>query len=104
MAEVTPNPIDRLLRPEEVARILKFSTSWLAKARMAGEGPEFVKIGRAVRYPESCLRKRTPGRPRAKNDHPSQYINIHQKELGRTKIRNNYISIFWQYILDIFLI
>jgi predicted DNA-binding transcriptional regulator AlpA len=57
MAEVTPNPIDRLLRPEEVARILKFSTSWLAKARMAGEGPEFVKIGRAVRYPESCLRK-----------------------------------------------
>ena len=36
MAEVIQTPFDRLLLPEEVARILKSSTSWLAKARMTG--------------------------------------------------------------------
>jgi hypothetical protein len=28
----------------------------LAKARMRGDGPPYVKVGRAVRYPESGLR------------------------------------------------
>ena len=42
--------IPRLLTPAEVARPLNLSVSWLAKARMRGDGPPYVKIGRAVRY------------------------------------------------------
>jgi predicted DNA-binding transcriptional regulator AlpA len=48
---------ERLLLPEEAAKILKLSMSWLAKARMDGTGPEFVKFGRAVRYKQSSLLK-----------------------------------------------
>jgi hypothetical protein len=51
------NPLERLLLPKEAAEILKLSTSWLAKARMEGTGPEFVKFGRAVRYKQSSLLK-----------------------------------------------
>jgi predicted DNA-binding transcriptional regulator AlpA len=53
----TAEPLERLLLPKEAAKILNLSTSWLAKARMDGAGPEFVKLGRAVRYRESSLRK-----------------------------------------------
>jgi predicted DNA-binding transcriptional regulator AlpA len=49
--------IDPLLEPEAAAKFLNVSTSWLAKARVKGTGPEFVKIGRAVRYAHSSLRK-----------------------------------------------
>jgi predicted DNA-binding transcriptional regulator AlpA len=49
--------LERLLLPEEAAKILKLSMSWLAKARMDGTGPEFVKFGRAVRYKQSSLLK-----------------------------------------------
>jgi hypothetical protein len=31
------------------------SLSWLAKARMRGDGPPFIKIGRAIRYSETTL-------------------------------------------------
>lgn len=48
---------DRLLTPKEVAEFLRVSISWLAKARMRGDGPPYVKIGRAIRYPESALHK-----------------------------------------------
>ena len=44
----------RLLTPREAAEFLRVSASWLAKARMRGDGPPFSKIGRAVRYPEGC--------------------------------------------------
>lgn len=49
--------LERLLLPEDAAKILNLSTSWLAKARVDGNGPAFVKIGRAVRYREASLRK-----------------------------------------------
>ena len=49
--------IEPLLLPEQAAQILNLSESWLAKGRAAGYGPEFIKIGRAVRYSESGLRK-----------------------------------------------
>jgi len=48
---------DRLLSPKEAAEFLGMSASWLAKARMRGDGPPYVKIGRAVRYPEGALRQ-----------------------------------------------
>lgn len=49
--------LEHHLLPEEAAKILKLSGSWLAKARMDGTGPEFVKFGRAVRYKQSSLLK-----------------------------------------------
>jgi predicted DNA-binding transcriptional regulator AlpA len=46
---------DRLLTAREAANFLKMSASWLAKSRMRGDGPPYVKIGRAIRYSESAL-------------------------------------------------
>jgi Helix-turn-helix domain len=43
----------KLLNPKEAAQLLKVSVSWLAKARMRGDGPPFIKIGRNVRYSEA---------------------------------------------------
>jgi hypothetical protein len=50
-----PKSGERLQTPEETADFLRVSLSWLAKARMRGDGPPFVKIGRSIRYPESVL-------------------------------------------------
>lgn len=44
-----------LMTPKEAARRLKLSTSWLAKARMRGDGPPFIKLGRSIRYSETGL-------------------------------------------------
>jgi len=51
------NEIDALLHPAEVAKLLGVSPSWLAKARLTGTGPRFIKIGRAVRYARSAVRE-----------------------------------------------
>jgi predicted DNA-binding transcriptional regulator AlpA len=47
--------VDRLLTVREAADFLRLSTSWLAKARMRGDGPPFVKLGGSIRYLESTL-------------------------------------------------
>jgi predicted DNA-binding transcriptional regulator AlpA len=31
------------------------SLSWLAKTRMRGDGPAYIKVGRSVRYPQAAL-------------------------------------------------
>jgi predicted DNA-binding transcriptional regulator AlpA len=49
------NCLERLLTPREAADFLRASDSWLAKARMRGDGPPFVKIGRSIRYRQSDL-------------------------------------------------
>lgn len=41
--------------PEETADRLKVSLSWLAKARMRGDGPPYIRIGRSIRYTEVAL-------------------------------------------------
>lgn len=46
---------DHLLTVREAADFLRLSTSWLAKARMRGDGPPFVKLRGAVLYLESTL-------------------------------------------------
>jgi predicted DNA-binding transcriptional regulator AlpA len=46
-----------LLTPKEAALFLKMSESWLAKARMRGDGPPFIKIGRAIRYSEAAVQQ-----------------------------------------------
>jgi predicted DNA-binding transcriptional regulator AlpA len=48
-------PTFGLLTPKETAARLKVSTSWLAKARMRGDGPPFIKVGRSIRYSEAAL-------------------------------------------------
>jgi hypothetical protein len=42
--------VEQLLTPKEAAQRLRVSLSWLAKARMRGDGPPYVKLGRAIRY------------------------------------------------------
>ena len=48
------NP-DTLLTTPEVAERLRVSTSFLAKARVSGLGPRFIKVGRACRYRSSDI-------------------------------------------------
>jgi predicted DNA-binding transcriptional regulator AlpA len=44
-----------LLSAKEASRILRVSMSWLAKARMRGDGPPYIKVGRSIRYSEVAL-------------------------------------------------
>jgi predicted DNA-binding transcriptional regulator AlpA len=44
-----------LLTAAEAARIPKVSLSWLAKARMRGDGPPYIRVGRSIRYTEAAL-------------------------------------------------
>src|SRR5215207_4888432 len=46
----TSRNADRLLTTAEVADRLRVSISFLAKARVSGLGPRFIKIGRSCRY------------------------------------------------------
>ena len=46
---------ERLLTVRDAANVLRLSESWLAKARMRGDGPPYVKFGRSIRYLESAL-------------------------------------------------
>ncbi|WP_275099522.1 helix-turn-helix transcriptional regulator [Sedimenticola hydrogenitrophicus] len=42
--------LPRLLTQKDLAAYLNKSTAWCERARWAGEGPRFVKLGRHVRY------------------------------------------------------
>lgn len=46
---------DRLYRQKEVAPLLGKSESWLERARWAGNGPAFVKVGRSCLYHGAAL-------------------------------------------------
>ena len=48
-------PDDPLLTTSQAAEDLNCSGSFLAKERMRGTGPEFIRIGRAIRYSRSAL-------------------------------------------------
>src|SRR5262249_39556827 len=47
--------IPPLLTAKEAAVRLRVSLSWLAKARMRGDGPPYICIGRSIRYAEVAL-------------------------------------------------
>jgi predicted DNA-binding transcriptional regulator AlpA len=47
--------VERLLTARDAANLLRLSSSWLAKARMAGSGPPYIKLGRSIRYSETAL-------------------------------------------------
>ena len=51
----TGTSFERWLTPMEAADFLRVSVSWLAKARMRGDGPPYVKLGRSIRYSETAL-------------------------------------------------
>ena len=46
--------LTNLLTAKEAAVYLKASESFLAKARMRGDGPPFIKVGRSIRYTEAA--------------------------------------------------
>jgi predicted DNA-binding transcriptional regulator AlpA len=54
-AERSTPATSSLLTAKEAAPRLKVSTSWLAKARMRGDGPPYIRIGRSIRYSEAAL-------------------------------------------------
>jgi hypothetical protein len=43
-------PSQKLLRPVAAGEFLGLSAHTLAKKRMTGDGPRFIKLGAAVRY------------------------------------------------------
>ena len=43
-----------LLTAKDAAVRLKVSLSWLAKARMRGDGPPYICVGRSIRYAEAA--------------------------------------------------
>ena len=49
------SPVIKLLTPAEAAQLLRVSVSWLAKARMRGDGPPYIRVGRSIRYSEAAL-------------------------------------------------
>ena len=53
--ENTSNKREPLLRPEEAGDYLSFTSGWLAKLRMNGQGPKFIKLGRKIRYARTDL-------------------------------------------------
>lgn len=42
--------LPRLMSQKDLAAYLGKSTAWCERARWAGEGPRFIKLGRHVRY------------------------------------------------------
>jgi len=52
---MTKSDFDRLLTVREAAEFLQLSESWMNKARITGDGPRFIKMGRSVRYSLQAL-------------------------------------------------
>ena len=50
MAPKDPIGAETQLTPKEAAVVVAMSDSWLAKARMTGDGPPYRKVGRSIRY------------------------------------------------------
>lgn len=43
------------LSTNDAARITGLSSAWFERARWAGNGPAYIKLGKAVRYPSDEL-------------------------------------------------
>jgi hypothetical protein len=46
---------EKVYTTKETAVRLKVSESFMAKKRVTGGGPKFIKVGRVVRYPETAI-------------------------------------------------
>ena len=49
------NSREPLFRPDEAGEYVGFTSGWLAKLRIYGGGPKFIKLGRKIRYARSDL-------------------------------------------------
>lgn len=63
-ATKTATGFEPLLTERDVADLLRVSWSWLAKARMRGDGPPYVKVGRSIRYTGTGMLQWTRSRQR----------------------------------------
>jgi hypothetical protein len=63
-AAKTGTDFGEMFTPKEASQFLRLSVSFLAKARMHGTGPPFVKAGRSVRYTGTGLRHYAKSRER----------------------------------------
>ena len=50
LSATDPAESTEMLTPKELAKFAKVSISWLAKARLRGDGPPFKRFGRSIRY------------------------------------------------------
>ena len=66
------NSAERLLTPKDTADFLRVSCSWLAKARMRGDGPPYMQVGRSIRYDEGALLWWAKSRLRLSTSEPLQ--------------------------------
>jgi predicted DNA-binding transcriptional regulator AlpA len=77
---------EKVNTPRETAARLKVSESFLAKKRVSGGGPRFIKIGRLVRYPESAISEYLASQVRTST---SDVVQTHksrsEKDEGHTK-------------------
>jgi hypothetical protein len=60
-----PAAIATLMTPYDAATVLKVSLSWLAKARMRGDGPPYIRVGRSIRYADVALTQWMKSRQRS---------------------------------------
>lgn len=56
-----------LLTPDQVAEMCGLARSTLAKMRLRGDGPRFVKLGAAVRYREDDVESWLVAKPRRRS-------------------------------------
>jgi predicted DNA-binding transcriptional regulator AlpA len=63
-AAVAEAPAGDLVNEKQTAIILGISKSWLAKARMSGDGPPYIEIGRSIRYSRATLQQWLKSRQR----------------------------------------
>lgn len=50
-----PLPFPTLLNERQVATLLNISAFWLQRQRWLGEGPPYLRYGRAIRYDIAAL-------------------------------------------------
>ena len=57
----------RFLTDRDVAAVTGCARSTLAKMRLSGNGPPFVRIGKSVKYPSDLLKTYLDGLPRRRS-------------------------------------
>lgn len=79
----------KLLKEQEVSERLTISLTSLRRWRMAGTGPEWVKLGKSVRYPESSLVKYIDSVTHSplKNKGEQESEEVDQEQEARNKIK-----------------
>lgn len=56
-ADEFPNATDRLLAPEQASDTLGFAVQTLARWRVEGKGPAYLKLGRRIRYSTRAIQQ-----------------------------------------------